>query len=74
MTIYINELVYLTLVLFSIASVFYFLSSRDKRIARAAFLLSVAGLITTSLALIARTMLIDRLPLANGAEFALCFA
>lgn len=74
MTVYINELVSLTLILFSISSVFYFLSSRDKRIARASFLLSVAGLITTSLALIARTMLIDRLPLASGAEFALCFA
>ena len=74
MTDYINELTFLTLVLFSIASGLYFLSSYNRRIAGAAFLLSVTGLITASLALIARTMLIGRLPLANGAEFALCFA
>ncbi len=73
MTPYINELVYITLILFSIATICYFFSSRDKRIAKIAFILSVAGLITTSLALIARTILAGRLPLANGAEFALCF-
>lgn len=71
---YINELVIITLVLYGIASGSYFLAHRSRTIARIALFSALAGLITNSFALIARTMLVDRLPLASGSEFALCFA
>ena len=73
MTAYIQELVYITLIFFVIAAGCYFFASH-KKIAQIALVLAIAGLITNTLALGARTMLVERLPLANGAEFALCFS
>lgn len=74
MTLYIKELVYITLVFYVFAAICYFLASNNRKMARIALILSVIGLITNSLSLIARTMLVGRLPLANGAEFILCFS
>lgn len=73
MTAYINELVYLTIVLYTLASILYFLSAENTGRQRIAQSLAITGLLTNSLALIARTMLVGRLPLANGAEFMLWF-
>ncbi len=74
MTSYIQLFVYGTLIFYVLASGIYFASVKNKKIARLAFGLAAAGMAMNILALIARTMLVSRLPLANGAEFLLCFS
>ena len=73
MTAYINELVYLTIILCISASVIYFLSNGNSGREIIARILAITALLVSSLALIARTLLVDRLPLANGAEYMLWF-
>lgn len=74
MTAYIKELVYITLFFYVISAICYFLASDKHRLARLGLILAGAGLITNTLALIARSSLVGRLPLTNGAEFILCFS
>lgn len=70
----IQESVYITLGLYVLAAVCYFIAVKNKRILPVALGLTIAGLLSNSFALIARGMLVGRLPLANGAEFLLCFS
>jgi len=73
MTAYIYELVYLAIFLYIIAAIVYFLPSKSELKQRIALWLSIGGLLINSLAIIARALLVGRLPLANGAEFMLWF-
>lgn len=74
MTSLINEFVYLTLILYLLSAAGYFLAPKNKMLKRFAFILAFAGFLANTLALTARTLLVGRLPLASGAEFALCFS
>jgi len=74
MTTYIQLFVYCTLIFYLLAALIYFSAARLKSLAWIAPVLALAGFLTNTLALVARTMLVGRLPLANGAEFLLCFS
>ena len=73
MTAYIYELVCLAIFLYIVAAIFYLLASGSEFKQRIALGLSIGGLLANSLAIIGRTLLVGRLPLANGAEFMLWF-
>ncbi|KUO62671.1 MAG: cytochrome C biogenesis protein CcsB [Gracilibacter sp. BRH_c7a] len=73
MTVFINEFVYLTIALYLLASVIYFLSRENLSRQRIAQMFVIAGFLANSLALFFRAMLVGRLPLTNGAEFILWF-
>jgi len=73
MSAYIYKLVYLSIFLYILAAVFYFLPAKYEFKQRIALGLTIGGLLANSLAIIARTLLVGRLPLANGAEFILWF-
>jgi ABC-type transport system involved in cytochrome c biogenesis permease subunit len=69
-----SAFVYCTLIFYLLAALIYFSAARLKSLAWIAPVLALAGFLTNTLALVARTMLVGRLPLANGAEFLLCFS
>jgi len=71
---YIQLFVYSTLIFYFLAALSYFAAPRRKGLAWLAPVLALAGFLTNTLALAARTRLAGRLPLANGAEFLLCFS
>jgi ABC-type transport system involved in cytochrome c biogenesis permease subunit len=74
MTAFIQEFVYASLILYLLAAGCYFLGRRNKIVARVALSLTAAGMLANLLALISRGMLVQRLPITNGAEFILSFS
>ncbi|NLI91607.1 MAG: cytochrome c biogenesis protein CcsA [Peptococcaceae bacterium] len=74
MTNYIEDFVYVTLVLYLLAAGCYFLGNKNKSIARTGLLIAIAGIATNLMALISRALLVSRLPITNGAEFILSFS
>ncbi len=74
MTLYIELFLYLSLLLYTLASISYFVGQKYLIFANAAFKLSAIGFIVNLLALIIRTLYTGRLPLVNGSEFILSFA
>lgn len=68
-------MIWVTLVLYSIGTLLYFIGYYTGRVAisKMAFVVSAGGAGANLLALVARAIAADRLPLANGYEFLLCF-
>lgn len=72
---YIPIFVYITLILYIVAAVCYFIgSSRNEKIIKFAFIISLSGCFTNLLVLFMRFIISERLPLNNGSEFILSFA
>ncbi len=69
MTTYIEVFVYATLIFLWLAAGIYFTADRFKNLVWMAPVLATAGLITNTLTLAARSMLVGRLPLATAPSF-----
>ncbi|MBL4953938.1 cytochrome c biogenesis protein CcsA [Neobacillus sp. YIM B02564] len=76
MAIFIQIIVYASLILYIAASVLYFAGYRSEKngMLKAASAIAIVGCIINFLALIIRTILSGRLPLSSGYEFILSFA
>lgn len=71
----INELlVFSTLGLFALATIFYFMANKKDNFLFPAKIITIIGLIFNFLILTIRTVMGGRLPLTNGYEFVLAFA
>lgn len=73
MTAFVQTTMLGTLLIYVAASISYFISSKNERIGRMAFGLSLIGLIFNLVVLIGRIIISGRLPLASGFEFILNF-
>jgi len=65
--------IYVILIIYFLAMLVYWLAARANRGAKFAYVLSLIGWSGNTVALIARTMRTQRLPLSNGHEFIIAF-
>ncbi|MDD3267875.1 MAG: cytochrome c biogenesis protein CcsA [Syntrophomonadaceae bacterium] len=74
MILFIQLFLYLSLLLYTLAAISYFVGQQNVIFSNAAFKISAIGFVVNLLALIMRILYTGRLPLVNGSEFILSFA